>query len=92
MLNAISGAMMLDGGQIVINGDNVTAMPVHMRATRIARVFQDPDGAAIAASMTIAENMLLAELRARRAGHQARAERGEDCHLSRTAGGAGTGV
>jgi len=64
MLNAISGAMMLDGGQIVINGDNVTPMPVHKRATRIARVFQDPMKGT-AASMTIAENMLLAELRAK---------------------------
>lgn len=64
MLNAVSGALPLDAGQILINGDNVTAMPVHRRARRIARVFQDPMKGT-AASMTIAENMLLAELRAK---------------------------
>nr|WP_298095246.1 ABC transporter ATP-binding protein [uncultured Shinella sp.] len=63
MLNAISGALVLDSGKIVINGDDVTAMPVHKRAMRLARVFQDPMKGT-AASMTVAENMLLAELRA----------------------------
>ncbi|WP_077965816.1 ABC transporter ATP-binding protein [Ensifer adhaerens] len=62
MLNAISGALVLDSGQIVINGDDVTATPVHKRAMRLARVFQDPMRGT-AASMTVAENMLLAELR-----------------------------
>lgn len=65
MLNAISGALVLDAGKILINGDDVTDMPVHKRATRLARVFQDPMKGT-AASMTIAENMLLAELRASR--------------------------
>ncbi len=65
MLNAISGALTLDSGNIVINGDDVTAMPVHKRAMRVARVFQDPMKGT-AAAMTVAENMLLAELRASR--------------------------
>lgn len=65
MLNAISGALVLDSGKIVINGDDVTAMPVHKRAMRLARVFQDPMKGT-AASMTVAENMLLADLRARK--------------------------
>ena len=42
MLNAVSGALPLDNGQIAINGDDVTDTPVHKRAKRIARVFQDP--------------------------------------------------
>ena len=67
MLNAISGALVLDSGQIVINGDDVTAMPVYKRAARLARVFQDPMRGT-AASMTVAENMLLAELRAKTRG------------------------
>lgn len=62
MLNAISGSLSLDSGQILINGDDITALPVHKRAKRIARVFQDPM-LGTAASMTVAENMLLAELR-----------------------------
>jgi len=66
MLNAISGALMLDSGSIEIAGDNVTGMPVHTRARHVARVFQDPMKGT-AAGMTIAENMLLAELRQSRA-------------------------
>ena len=62
MLNAISGALALDSGKILINGDDVTDMPVHKRAIRLARVFQDPMKGT-AASMTVAENMLLADLR-----------------------------
>lgn len=63
MLNAISGALPLDSGKILINGDDVTTMPVYKRAARLARVFQDPMRGT-AASMTVAENMLLADLRA----------------------------
>jgi len=65
MLNAISGALVLDSGQVIINGDDVTAMPVHKRAMRLARVFQDPMKGT-AASMTVAENMLLADLRSQK--------------------------
>ncbi|HWK67357.1 MAG TPA: ABC transporter ATP-binding protein [Rhizobiaceae bacterium] len=63
MLNAISGALPLDSGKILINGDDVTNVPVYKRAARLARVFQDPMRGT-AASMTVAENMLLADLRA----------------------------
>lgn len=62
MLNAISGALRIDSGRVIINGDDVTGMPVHKRARHVARVFQDPMKGT-AASMTVAENMLLAELR-----------------------------
>jgi len=62
LLNAISGALRIDSGKILINGDDVTDTPVHRRARHVARVFQDPMKGT-AASMTVAENMLLAELR-----------------------------
>ncbi|WP_269933104.1 ABC transporter ATP-binding protein [Aminobacter sp. HY435] len=65
MLNAISGALVLDSGKILINGDDVTDTPVHTRAMRLARVFQDPMKGT-AASMTVAENMLLADLRSKK--------------------------
>lgn len=71
MMNAVSGALQLDSGRIVINGDDVTGVPVHARARHVARVFQDPIKGT-AASMTIAENMLLADLRQ----HPARLRRG----------------
>src|SRR5262249_8933904 len=64
---AISGALSLDSGQVIINGDDVTGMPVYKRAARLARVFQDPMKGT-AASMTVAENMLLAELRGKPRG------------------------
>ena len=67
MLNAISGALSLDSGEILINGNDVTGMPVHKRAARLARVFQDPMKGT-AASMTVGENMLLAELRGKTRG------------------------
>ncbi len=62
LLNAIAGAQKLESGRILINGDDVTLMPVHRRAGHVARVFQDPMRGT-AAAMTIAENMLLAEMR-----------------------------
>lgn len=65
MLNAISGALTLDRGRVLIGGSDVTAMPVHRRASRLARVFQDPMKGT-AAAMTVAENMLLADLRSSR--------------------------
>ncbi len=62
MLNAISGALPIDSGQVLINGTDVTRTSVDRRAKHVARVFQDPMKGT-AASMTIAENMLLAEMR-----------------------------
>ncbi len=62
MLGAISGALALDSGQVFIGGCDVTRQAAHQRASRLARVFQDPMRGT-AASMTVAENMLLADLR-----------------------------
>jgi putative ABC transport system ATP-binding protein len=64
-LNAICGALSLDSGQVLIAGEDVTQLPVYRRAARLARVFQDPMRGT-AASMTVAENMLLADLRGKR--------------------------
>ncbi|CAM5549720.1 ABC transporter ATP-binding protein [Mesorhizobium sp. UC22_110] len=65
MLNAISGALILDTGKVQINETDVTGMPVYKRAAKLARVFQDPMKGT-AASMTVAENMLLADLRSQK--------------------------
>jgi len=67
MLNAISGALVLDSGQILINGDNVTDLPVHTRAMRLARVFQDPLTGSCGA-LSIEENLALAARRGERRG------------------------
>lgn len=62
LLNAVCGALSLDSGQILVAAQDVTEQSVHHRASRLARVFQDPMRGT-AASMTVAENMLLADLR-----------------------------
>ncbi len=64
-LNAVSGKLPLDSGKIFIDGQDVTKLNAHRRAQFIARVFQDPM-IGTAPTMTIGENMLLAELRGKR--------------------------
>ena len=64
-LNAISGALPVDSGSIVINGTDVTKMPAHKRAHLVARVFQDPM-AGTCEALSIEENMALAYKRGRK--------------------------
>ncbi|RCW78475.1 putative ABC transport system ATP-binding protein [Phyllobacterium bourgognense] len=66
-LNAVSGKLPLDSGRISIDGQDVTRLNAHRRAQFIARVFQDPM-VGTAPTMTIGENMLLAELRGKPRG------------------------
>lgn len=58
-LNAIAGEVAVDEGAILIEGQDVTRLPTHRRADRVARVFQDPL-AGSAGAMSIEENMALA--------------------------------
>ncbi|MBM7555482.1 ABC transporter ATP-binding protein [Halanaerobacter jeridensis] len=59
LLNAIAGNHQLTTGEIIIDGQNLTGVPDYDRAHLVSRVFQDPlQGTA--ASMTIAENLVLA--------------------------------
>lgn len=67
LLNAVAGTLLADEGTIRIKGDDVTAVPDHARARHLARVFQNPS-TGTAASMTIEENLCLAELRGKRRG------------------------
>lgn len=59
MLNAIAGVWPVDGGQIVIDGADVTKLPEYKRAKFLGRVFQDPMNGT-AATMEIQENLALA--------------------------------
>lgn len=65
LFNAIAGVFEPTQGRIVIDGEDVTAWPEYRRAALVGRVFQQP-GLGTAASMTIAENLMLALLRHRR--------------------------
>lgn len=62
LLNCVSGAYNVDGGQILIDGEDVTHLPEHKRAKYIGRVFQDPM-MGTAATMQIDENLALAARR-----------------------------
>jgi len=62
ILNVIAGTYRPDEGTIRIANTDVTKWPEHKRATLIGRVFQDPFKGTCP-SMTVAENLRLAELR-----------------------------
>ena len=62
MLNLISGHLIADEGQILIEGKDVTKTSDFIRATYIGKVFQDPLSGT-AASLTIEENLAIAKKR-----------------------------
>lgn len=64
LLNLISGTIRPDEGKVLLRGQDITAQKEFVRARRIGRVFQNPAGG-MANSMTIAENMAIAENKGR---------------------------
>lgn len=62
MLNMITGVFPVDSGKIIIDGEDITALPEHKRAKYFGRVFQDPM-TGTAADMQIEENMAIAARR-----------------------------
>jgi len=67
LLNTIAGEVMPDAGTVSVDGVDVTRKPTHIRAALIARVFQDPL-AGTAGTLTVAENLSVAERRGKRSG------------------------
>lgn len=67
LLNSIAGVFPIDGGQILIDGVDVSKMPEHKRARYIGRVFQDPM-MGTAAGMMIEENLAIASRRGKTPG------------------------
>lgn len=67
MLNAIAGVWKPDRGKILIDGQDITAMPEYRRAKFLGRVFQDPN-MGTAPNMQIEENLALAKRRGKRRG------------------------
>ena len=59
LFNAIAGTYLTDGGRILLEGKDITAMPEHKRARFIGRLFQDPMKGS-APGMSIEENLALA--------------------------------
>ncbi len=67
LLNAIAGVFPCDGGSVWIDGADVGRLPEHQRASRVARVFQNPlDGTA--GVLTVEQNLTIALLRGKRRG------------------------
>lgn len=62
LFNAIAGAFLLDSGQVLLDGQDITFLPDYKRANHIGRMFQDPMSGT-APGMTIEENLSLAYLR-----------------------------
>ena len=59
MLNAICGVFSVDEGKIVLDGNDITALPEYKRAKFLGRVFQDPM-MGTSPNMEIQENLALA--------------------------------
>ena len=67
LLNAVAGTFLPDSGTIRISGTDVTRQPEFRRAALIGRVFQDPFKGTCP-SMSVAENLRMAEMRGERRG------------------------
>lgn len=67
LLNLISGTVEPDAGEIFLDGSQVTHLPEHKRAKYLGRIFQNPL-TGTAASMTIEENLAMADLRGQHRG------------------------
>ena len=67
LLNAVAGAWPVDSGSILLDGEDITALPEHKRAKYIGRVFQDPM-MGTAPNMQMEENLALALRRGQKRG------------------------
>lgn len=67
LLNLICGSIGTDGGRILVNGEDITRRQAYLRHRRIGRVYQDPSRGTCP-SMTILENMSLADNKGRHYG------------------------
>jgi len=60
LLDTITGNIIPDAGNVVINGKNITNLPRHKRGNFIAKVYQNPS-MGTAPSMTVYENLSMAD-------------------------------
>ena len=67
LLNAVAGTWPVDAGRILIDGQDVTALPGFRRAPLISRVFQDPM-MGTTPDMQLEENLALANRRGKKRG------------------------
>lgn len=67
LMNALAGTLMIDTGDILLEGKSITSRSATKRAKMISRVFQDPK-MGTASRLTIEENMAIAYRRGRSRG------------------------
>ena len=67
LLNAVAGVWPVDCGSILLDGEDITALPEYKRAKYIGRVFQDPM-MGTAPNMQMEENLALALRRGQKRG------------------------
>ena len=67
MLNILCGSIPVDGGQILMNGEDITTKKEFKRNQKIGRVYQNP-AMGTCPSMTILENMSLADNKGKKFG------------------------
>ena len=67
LLNAVAGVWPVDCGSILLDGEDITALPEHKRAKYIGRVFQDPM-MGTEPNMQMEENLALALRRGQKRG------------------------
>ena len=59
LFNAVAGSFLTDEGSIILDNEDITLVPEHVRARSIGRLFQDPQKGT-APDMSIEENLALA--------------------------------
>ena len=62
LFNSIAGSFLIDSGNIILDGQNITFLKDYQRARSIGRLYQDPLKGT-APNMTIEENLAMAYLR-----------------------------
>ena len=62
LFNSISGSVLCDSGEIILDNENITYMPEYKRALLIGRIFQDPMKGT-APNLTVGENLIIAYMR-----------------------------
>lgn len=67
LMNILAGNLVVDEGDILLEGNSIKNTSVRKRAKDIARVFQDPK-MGTAPRMTVAENLLVAKFRGEKRG------------------------
>ena len=90
-LNAVAGTWLVDEGNIVIDGVDITRLPEHKRAVYLGRVFQDPM-TGTASTMSIEENMAIAARRGQRRGLRWGISRKEREEFKKKLGALGLGL